>query len=165
MSDSVLLDVHEGVATVTLNEPRIRNALTPALRVAFREVMATLKFDDDVRAVVIWVPASASWQGDIRSMVDRLGMPDAERRVAILEGIHMLHLPLFSIRRMGKPVIASIRAAAGFGVGLVAACDLAIAARSATPSPIATSVQVLTAGRLTTQIAPSANAIRTGVLG
>ena len=28
MSDSVLLDVHEGVATVTLNEPRIRNAPT-----------------------------------------------------------------------------------------------------------------------------------------
>ncbi len=133
MSDSVLLDVHEGVATVTLNEPKIRNALTPALRVAFREVMATLEFDDDVRAVVITGAGQHFMAGgDIRSMVDRLGMPDAERRVAILEGIHMLHLPLFSIRRMGKPVIASIRgAAAGFGVGLVAACDLAIAARSA----------------------------------
>ena len=62
MSDSVLLDVHEGVATVTLNEPRIRNALTPALRVAFREVMATLEFDDDVRAVVITGAGSpAKW--------------------------------------------------------------------------------------------------------
>ena len=68
--------------------------------------------------------------GDIRSMINRLGLDEAERRKLILEGIHLLHLPILAIRRMGKPVIASIRgAAAGFGIGLVAACDLAIASK------------------------------------
>ena len=70
--------------------------------------------------------------GDIRAMVERAELDEAKRRQVILEGIHALHLPLFAMRRMGKPVVASIRGAvAGFGVGLVGACDLAIAADSA----------------------------------
>ncbi len=129
-SDPILLDISKGVATVTFNQPEIRNALTGELRVAFREVMGALEFNEAARCVVIQ-GAGQHFQagGDIRAMVDRLDMDDSERRQAILEGIHMLHLPLFAIRRMGKPVVASIRGAvAGFGVGLVASCDLAIAA-------------------------------------
>lgn len=132
-TDPVLLDVSDGVATVTLNQPEVRNALTPAMRTALREVIGALEFDEGARAVVI-AGAGGHFQagGDIRSMIDRLDLPDASRRQAILEGIHLLHLPLFAIRRMGKPVIASINGAvAGFGMGLVAACDLAVAAEDA----------------------------------
>ena len=128
-TDTVLLHIADGIANVTLNQPDVRNALTPELRVAFRDIIGALEFNDDVRCVVIQ-GAGDHFQagGDIRAMVDRLGMADTTRRQAILEGIHMLHLPLFAIRRMGKPVVASIQgAAAGFGVGLVASCDLAIA--------------------------------------
>ncbi len=132
-TDPVRLDVTDGIATVTLNQPEVRNALTPAMRTALREVIGALEFDEEARAVVI-TGAGNHFQagGDIRSMIGRLDLPDAERRQAILEGIHLLHLPLFAIRRMGKPVIASINGAvAGFGMGLVAACDLAIAAEDA----------------------------------
>ena len=38
MSDPVLLDITGGVATVTLNAPEVRNALTPGLRTMFREL-------------------------------------------------------------------------------------------------------------------------------
>jgi 2-(1,2-epoxy-1,2-dihydrophenyl)acetyl-CoA isomerase len=132
-SDTVLLDITDGVATVTLNQPDVRNALTPELRVAFRDIMGSLEFNDEARCVVITGAGDHFMAGgDIRNMVERLSMEDGERRKVILEGIHLLHLPLFAIRRMGKPVIASIKgAAAGFGVGLVAACDLAIAADDA----------------------------------
>jgi len=133
MSDSILLDINEGVATVTLNEPKVRNALTPALRTAFREIMADLELNAAARCVVV-TGAGGHFMagGDIRAMVDRLGLPEAERRQAILEGIHLLHLPLFAMRRMEKPVLASVRgAAAGFGLGLVAACDLAMASDQA----------------------------------
>ncbi|MEC8317107.1 MAG: enoyl-CoA hydratase/isomerase family protein, partial [Pseudomonadota bacterium] len=132
-SNCVQLDIADGVATVTLNQPEVRNALTPELRVAFREVIAGLEGNDAARCVVIR-GAGDHFQagGDIRAMVDRLDLDPATRRATILEGIHMLHLPLFAIRRMGKPVVASIRgAAAGFGIGLVASCDLAIAADDA----------------------------------
>lgn len=130
MSDAVLLDITDGVATVTLNAPEVRNALTAELRTRFREVIATLEFDDAVRCVVI-KGAGDHFQagGDIRVMQERLEMPEAERRNTIMEGIHLLHLPLFAIRRMGKPVVASIQGAvAGAGMGLCGACDLAIAA-------------------------------------
>ena len=132
-TDPVRLDVSDGIATVTLNQPEVRNALTSEMRTALREVIGALEFDEGARAVVI-AGAGGHFQagGDIRSMIDRLDLPDATRRQAILEGIHLLHLPLFAIRRMGKPVIASINGAvAGFGMGLVAACDLAIAAEDA----------------------------------
>ena len=133
MSDTVLLDINEGVATVTLNQPKVRNALTPDLRVAFREVIGELEYNDAARCVVIKGAGGHFMSGgDIRAMVQRLELGEAERRQAIIEGIHLLHLPIFAIRRMGKPVIASVRgAAAGFGVGLVGSCDLAIAADSA----------------------------------
>ena len=110
MSDAVLLDVSEGIATVTLNAPEVRNALTAELRTRFREVIATLEFDDAVRCVVI-KGAGDHFQagGDIRVMQERLEMPEAERRNTIMEGIHLLHLPLFAIRRMGKPVVASVQ--------------------------------------------------------
>lgn len=133
MSDPVLLTIEDGVATVTLNAPEVRNALTPQLRVRFKEVMAELEFNDAARVVVI-TGAGDHFQagGDIRAMIERLDLDEAQRRQVILEGIHGLHLPLFAMRRMGKPVVASIRGAvAGFGVGLVGACDLAIAAESA----------------------------------
>ena len=133
MSDAVLLDVSEGIATVTLNAPEVRNALTSELRTRFREVIATLEFDDAVRCVVIR-GAGDHFQagGDIRVMQERLKMPEAERRNTIMEGIHLLHLPLFAIRRMGKPVVASVQGAvAGAGMGLLGACDLAIAADDA----------------------------------
>ena len=132
-ADPVQLEIEKGVATVRLNQPEVRNALTYELRTAFRDIIGSLEFNEDVRCVVIAGAGNHFMAGgDIRAMVERLKVGQIERRKLILEGIHLLHLPLFAIRRMGKPVIASIRgAAAGFGVGLVAACDLAIAADDA----------------------------------
>ncbi len=133
MSDPVLLDIADGVATVTLNAPEVRNALTTELRTRFRDVIGDLEFNDDVRCVVIKGAGDHFMAGgDIRVMKERLEMPEAQRRQVIMEGIHLLHLPLFAIRRMGKPVVASIQGAvAGAGMGLVGCCDLAIAADDA----------------------------------
>ncbi len=53
MDDILLIEVGDGVATVTLNRPRQMNALSAALRRRFGEALATLGADDAVRAVVI----------------------------------------------------------------------------------------------------------------
>lgn len=133
MSDPVLLDINDGIATVTLNAPDVRNALTPGLRTQFREIVCALEFNDEARCVVIRGAGDHFMAGgDIRVMKERLEMPEGQRRQTIMEGIHLLHLPLFAIRRMGKPVVASIQGAvAGAGMGLAGACDLAIAADDA----------------------------------
>lgn len=133
MSDTVLCDLKDGVATVTLNRPDARNALSMELRVALGEVLGRVELDPAVRAVVIRGSGGHFMAGgDVKLMHQRLAMDKAERYRQILEGIHVLHLPIFAIRRMGKPVIASVEgAAAGFGLGLLASCDLAIAADDA----------------------------------
>jgi len=133
MSDTVLCEVKDGVALVTLNRPEARNALSMELRVALGETLGRIELDDKVRCVVLRGAGGHFMAGgDVKAMHQRLSMDRAERYRAILEGIHVLHLPIFAIRRMGKPVIASVEgASAGFGLGLVAACDLAIAADDA----------------------------------
>lgn len=53
MTDLVLLDRADGVATVTLNRPEVRNALDSALITALRETMRCLDTDDEVHAIVL----------------------------------------------------------------------------------------------------------------
>ena len=133
MAQPVITRVEGGIATVILNEPEVRNALTPAMRAAFIETMHRLEFDESIRCVVLSGAGDHFMAGgDIRTMQKRLELDKAERRRTVLEGVTAIHMPILAMRRMPKPVIASIQGAvAGFGVGLVGACDLAIAADNA----------------------------------
>lgn len=133
-TDKVAVDVDEdGVAWVTLNEPEVRNALSPELRAQFTDRIPPLEFDPSVRCVVIQGAGDHFMAGgDIRIMRERLQMDPNERSQRIVSGLHDIHHAIFAIRRMPKPVIASVQgAAAGFGLSLVAATDLAIAADDA----------------------------------
>ena len=133
-NDKVAVEIDgDGVAWVTLNEPEVRNALSPELRAQFTERIPALEFDPAVRCVVIQGAGDHFMAGgDIRIMRERLKMDPNERSRRILAGLHDLHHAIFAIRRMPKPVIASVRGtAAGFGLSLVAATDLAIAADDA----------------------------------
>ncbi|MSO75594.1 MAG: enoyl-CoA hydratase [Alphaproteobacteria bacterium] len=133
MSDAVLTEIENGVATLTLNNPASRNSLTPELRGAFIDAIGRVEFDPAVRCVVLRGAGDHFMAGgDIKNMNERLKLDISTRKRRVMEGLALLHLPILAIRRMGKPVIASVQgAAAGFGVGLVASCDLAIAADDA----------------------------------
>ena len=91
-ADPVQLEIEKGVATVKLNQPEVRNALTHELRTAFRDIIGSLEFNEDVRCVVIAGAGNHFMAGgDIRAMVERLKVDKIERRKLILEGIHLLH--------------------------------------------------------------------------
>src|SRR3546814_13697697 len=65
-------------------------------------------------------------------MVERQSMEPKQRRQHVIEGVTGIHMAILAMRRMPKPVVASIQGAvAGFGVGVVGACDLAVAADDA----------------------------------
>ena len=53
MSNLIIVEINEGVATVTLNRPEAMNALSKALRARLFQVMTALDADDGVRAVVL----------------------------------------------------------------------------------------------------------------
>ncbi len=134
MTEAILLEVREGVATVTLNRPEVLNALNDDMIAALVEVMTRVEADEATRCVVLRGAGDHFMAGgDIKGFHGRLAeTTPAERTAHFRAKIHRLHPAIVSMRRMPKPVIASLRgAAAGFGLSLALAADLAIAAEDA----------------------------------
>ncbi|MEQ9815306.1 MAG: enoyl-CoA hydratase-related protein [Azospirillaceae bacterium] len=130
---AILLERDGAVQTLTLNRPESRNALTGGLKEELRDRLHEVERDDEIRAVVIRGAGKSFMAGGDVKFFDKLKHepPEIIRRT-FLQRIHDLHPILFAIRRMPKPVIASVHhAAAGFGTSLVAACDMAIASDDA----------------------------------
>ncbi len=133
MTEAILLEVREGVATVTLNRPEVLNALSDDMIAALVEVMTRLEADEATRCVVLRGAGDHFMAGgDIKGFHGHLTAAPAERSAHFRAKIHKLHPAIVAIRRMPKPVVASLRgAAAGFGLSLALATDLAIAAEDA----------------------------------
>jgi 2-(1,2-epoxy-1,2-dihydrophenyl)acetyl-CoA isomerase len=129
---TVLLNVNEtsGVATITLNRPQALNALNQAMVIGFDEATESVARNDAVRAVVIEGSGPHFMAGgDIKFFHTILSEPEYRRREILEEIIIKVHESVIRIRSMEKPVLASVHGAvAGFGLSLMNACDLAIAA-------------------------------------
>jgi 2-(1,2-epoxy-1,2-dihydrophenyl)acetyl-CoA isomerase len=129
----VLVERKGAVATLTLNRPEALNALNRELTLALREAVFSVEGDDAVRCVVIRGGEHFMAGGDLKWFKSmREGRPAAENRAQFEGFIHEVHAVIVSLRRMPKPVVASVRGAvAGFGMSLMMAADLALAADSA----------------------------------
>jgi methylglutaconyl-CoA hydratase len=113
------------VATVTLARPDVRNAFNETMIAELTAAFVALDARADLRAVVLAAEGPAFCAGaDLNWMKKMAGYSDDENRA----DARLLARMLEAIHRCGKPVIARVHgdAYAG-GVGLVAACDIAIA--------------------------------------
>ncbi|NNG04515.1 MAG: enoyl-CoA hydratase, partial [Inquilinus sp.] len=129
-NDTVLLETAGAVATVTLNRPDALNALDEAMIGALHDAMIRLEHDESVRCVVLRGAGDSFMAGgDIRVFARALETLEPAARQAKFEGmIGQVHASVVAIRRMEKPVIAAVHgAAAGFGLSLALAADLALA--------------------------------------
>ena len=118
----------EGViATVTLNRPRKRNALSIALRDEIDACLRQLEADDGVRVVIITGSGSAFCAGfDLSEM--NFDDPEHTRRFA--DSSYRYHTRLM---RFKKPLIAAVNGPAlGGGLDLAVLCDIRIASKAAT---------------------------------
>ena len=133
MTDHITLEIQDSIAFITLNRPEARNALSVEMRDGLADFAAQVEFDDAVRCVVLRGAGGHFMAGgDIKRFKDMQQLSDGERSRDLLKGLHILHFAIYRLRRMNKPVLCSVQgAAAGAGVSLVAACDLAIAADDA----------------------------------
>lgn len=129
---AVVLEKKNAIATITLNRPEALNALDAAMTVELHAAVADVEFDDTIRAVVISGAGKHFMAGgDVKFFAETLtNHSDPLERRTIFEGfVGRLHPVMTALRRMPKPVIASVKgAAAGFGLSLMMACDLALAA-------------------------------------
>lgn len=127
-TDQILLRADaDGVATLTLNRPAARNALSTGLMSALQAEIDAIAGDPAVRVVVIAANGPAFCAGhDLREV---RGTPTRTAYEALFAQCSALML---SIMRLPQPVIARVHATAtAAGCQLVATCDLAVAAESA----------------------------------
>ena len=128
------MKIDGGVATMTMNRPEARNALSMEMRSLMDEMFHQVEFDDAIRCVVLEGTGDHFMAGgDVKNMHEYLRSHDeSDIQSHFLHRIHDLHTIVFSMRRMPKPIVAKVRgAAAGAGVSFAAACDLVIAEESA----------------------------------
>jgi methylglutaconyl-CoA hydratase len=124
------VSVRDAVATVTLTRPDIHNAFDETLIARLTETFVDLDDDPAVRAVVLagegrsfCAGADLNWMKRMAAYGPDENLADASALAAMLRALYAL----------SKPTIARVHGAAyGGGVGLVAACDIAIAALDAT---------------------------------
>ena len=121
---NVAVDRRGDAAWITLDAPERRNAFDPEMTAA---AVAALEASTDVRAVVITGAPGAFCAGGALNLLGAPSMSD-------LRALYRTSMRLFdAVRHCPRPVIAAVNgAAAGGGNELVVACDLAIAAQSAT---------------------------------
>ncbi|MEI9986787.1 MAG: enoyl-CoA hydratase/isomerase family protein [Aliidongia sp.] len=126
MTEALLQDIDaRGVVTVTLNRPDLHNAFDDALIAEMTHVLATLGADPAVRAVVLRGHGRSFSAGADLDWMRRMAGYTREQNRKDAEGLARL---MHTLDRLPKPVIAAVQGAAfGGGVGLVAACDIAIA--------------------------------------
>ncbi|MEQ8233322.1 MAG: enoyl-CoA hydratase/isomerase family protein, partial [Gammaproteobacteria bacterium] len=109
----LLVDVRDHVATLTFNRPEARNALSLEMRQLLRETLHEVETNDDVRCVVMRGAGDHFMAGgDVKSMAGMLDASPAEIRNTFVNRIHDLHPIMFAMRRMPKPVVASVAGAA-----------------------------------------------------
>jgi enoyl-CoA hydratase/carnithine racemase len=129
----VLCSIRDRVATVTLNRPDARNALSDQLTPALRRMVQMCAEDDRIGALLITGAGKAFCAGgDVKGMGSRIGkklLPFPERVADLKSKQRTLTGALVGLR---KPTVAALPgAAAGAGLAIALACDIRIAARSA----------------------------------
>ncbi|MBA2663830.1 MAG: enoyl-CoA hydratase/isomerase family protein [Bradymonadaceae bacterium] len=128
MSAELLIEKANRVATVTINRPDRRNALSSAVIEALIEAFTTLSADDEVGVIVLTGAGDKAFcaggdLGDQQGEAGLLGMHHARARFADL---------LLAATRSTRPIIARVNGLAlGGGFGLMLACDLVVASEDA----------------------------------
>ncbi|MET9455469.1 enoyl-CoA hydratase-related protein [Streptomyces canus] len=131
MADTVLYEVHEGLATITLNRPEAMNALNVATKVALREAVESAASDDGVRAVLLTAAGERAFcvGQDLKEHIGLL-MQGSD---VVMSTVKEHYNPVVrALTEMRKPVVAGVNGvAAGAGFGLALAADYRVVADTA----------------------------------
>lgn len=124
---SILYSVQDGVATITLNRPKVYNSFNREMALACQDALDQAEQDSQVRAIVLTGSGKAFCAGqDLQEVSD----PQGPSLTTILQEHYN---PIVTrIRAIEKPIIGAVNGvAAGAGANIALACDLTIAAQSA----------------------------------
>jgi len=130
MDKSILFEAVDGIARITLNRPDRLNSFTVPMHEALREALARVEGDRDARVLLLTGAGRGFCAG--QDLGDRAVLPGA-KPVDLGESIERFYKPLvLTLRRLPIPVVCAVNGvAAGAGANIALACDIVVAARSA----------------------------------
>jgi len=128
--ETILFEIDAGIARLTLNRPDRLNSFTVAMHAEVRDALSRVAAPGAARVLVITGAGRGFCAG--QDLNDRAVAPGAAG-VDLGDSIEKYYAPLIlAVRQLPLPVIAAVNGvAAGAGANIALACDLVIAARSA----------------------------------
>ena len=128
--DSIQFTIENGIALLTLNRPDRLNSFTKAMHLEVRDALERLQGDKSVRVLVLTGAGRGFCAG--QDLSDRAVEPGAQG-VDLGESVEKFYAPLvLTLKNLPLPVICAVNGvAAGAGANLALACDIVLAARSA----------------------------------
>lgn len=123
-AENLLVEIRNQVAVVVLNRPDVRNAFDDALIAALTKAFQKIDRDESLRAMVLAGSGAAFCAGADLHWMKRMSKYTYKQN---LDDANALAAMLKILDRMSKPTIARVHGPAfAGGVGLVAACDIAV---------------------------------------
>lgn len=130
MAEFLRCDINKQIARLTLNRPDLHNALNDVFMAEIEDAVRRLGEDDNVRAIILAAEGKSFCAGADVNWMKRMVGYSVEENIA---DAMVLSNMLRRMRECPKPIIARVHGAAiGGGVGLTAACDMAVATTAAT---------------------------------
>ncbi|MEV4424822.1 enoyl-CoA hydratase/isomerase family protein [Streptomyces sp. R-07] len=135
MADTVLYEVSDGLATITLNRPEAMNAMNVAAKVALRDAAETAAADPAVRAVLLTAAGDRAFCVG-QDLKEHVGLLMADQESGTSETMNTVrdhYNPIVrALTGMRKPVVAGVNGvAAGAGFGFALAADYRVVADTA----------------------------------
>lgn len=129
--DSIQLDIHDGVARITLNRPAKLNSFNVAMHEALSEALDQVEGNSEVRVLMLTGAGKAFSAG--QDLGDRAVNSETGEKPDLGLSVERYYAPLVRrLRELALPVVCAVNGvAAGAGANLALACDLVIARRSA----------------------------------
>jgi enoyl-CoA hydratase/carnithine racemase len=129
MAATILLEVTDGIALLTLNQPARRNPMSERMGEELAEALRGVEAREDVRVLVLTGAGESFCAGGDMALIEANTHRDVEARRQVMRGYYDRDL---SLLRLAVPTIAAVHGhAVGGGLALALACDLRYAADDA----------------------------------